>query len=150
MTDTDITRTIAALNTLVREHTIQALSDLEWWTLAGIIALWLRDPKSRALRARVRRNGLSKADTIASVIALIARGYLKLEVSYPEETLEAETIRDCARLGYRISVPETAPDDEPRVSTELSELIWSKLEVFADAEKHVRKGQRPGRPRRGS
>jgi hypothetical protein len=141
MEETEVMQTLAALNTLTGEKSIHALTDLHWWTLAGLIARWLDDPRSgKLLRRRVRRDGVTKSETIASVIGLIAMGYLKLEVSYPEETLTAEPMSECARFDYRIYVPEAAPEEEPQVSSELADLIWSKLDLFADAERELREG----------
>jgi hypothetical protein len=151
MEETEVMQTLAALNTLTDEKRIHALTDLHWWTLAGLIARWLDDPESgKLLKQRSRGDGVTKPETIASVIGLIAMGYLKLEVSYPEETLTTEPLSECARFGYRIYVPDSAPEDEPRVSSELADLIWSKVQLFADADEHRRKGQLPDAPRQGS
>jgi hypothetical protein len=140
MNERAILETLAAMNTQTAGDAIRNLTDFQWRTLAGLVAHWLDDPESgKVLTAKVRRRGVSKAKMIATIICLIASGHLKLEVTFPEGLLSTDEITDTAEFDYRIYVPDEVPEGPPGSAGSVGELIWSKLDVFADAVKQVRK-----------
>ena len=129
---------LAGLNGEFSAVVIHHLTEAQWWTLAAFISQWV-DPNqdSDIFSASLLLAGLSRAETVAAIIVLLATRQLEVEFSVTDQMLAQQTLPPGAsfELGF------AAIDTEPQCTAEEAEgirvLVASKLEMIEIAVARV-------------